>query len=403
MNKSKTTVRGKRLVSIGLTVLLIAVIIFTGCQLEAEDTTLSSGSRTLSPGVEAGPPITWTLRANSTATGTSDNINGIAYKPNTNLVITGGSNVGWAAYSTNLGSSWTPGPSASGVPRYLSRAYYANNLFFASTGGGSGLSSFFEYSPDGINWIPVPSTSTTPATSIDFGTKGFVYDSKNGTYIVSGQNGQAAYAIASSTPDTGTWTTLDASATTFKAPTQPEQYINALATNGTGTVVAAGAHGHTAYSTNGGVSWTVTATGTSGREQTEEIFDPNPTSASYGWINGLAYGNNVFVAVGGIDGGAGVAAYSTNGINNWTPAKTNLGTASTIMSLTYGNGYFVATADNGSIYYSADNGVTWTGISVAAFSGGGTIACVTFSSSTNQFFIAGANGTVAVSNTVSLK
>jgi hypothetical protein len=130
------------------------------------------------------------------------------------------------------------------------------------------------------------------------------------------------------------------------------------------------------------------------REATEVYFDPTPTVTPFGWINGLAYGAGVFVAVGGA-GGDGLSMYSSNGIN-WTRGG-NLGTSSTIMSVAYGIDYFVATADDGSIYYSTD-GISWTQEVVTNPFAGGTIACVSFAATTDVFVIAGANGSVAISD-----
>jgi hypothetical protein len=83
----------------------------------------------------------------------------------------------------------------------------------------------------------------------------------------------------------GTWTNVHTAS----------QPLKALATNASGTWVAAGANDLVCVSTNNGTSWTETTTGHSG---------------TWNW---MAYGNGKFVVVGDL----GLIAYSTNG-TDWT-------------------------------------------------------------------------------------
>ncbi len=69
-------------------------------------------------------------------------------------------------------------------------------------------------------------------------------------------------------------------------------------------------------------------------------------------LNGVTYGNNMFVAVGNV----GTTARSTNG-TSWTLGTT--GDADGLKSVAYGNNKYVAVGNQGKIVYSSD-GITWT-------------------------------------------
>ena len=87
----------------------------------------------------------------------------------------------------------------------------------------------------------------------------------------------------------------------------------------------------------------------------------NITALSAGTYSSVIYGNGVFVA---INNGGTVTSYSANG-NTWTAggALPNVG-SNLWNSIAYGNGRFVALQGNGgastSVAYSIDNGATWT-------------------------------------------
>jgi len=73
---------------------------------------------------------------------------------------------------------------------------------------------------------------------------------------------------------------------------------------------------------------------------------------------GIVYGNSEFVSL-GIGTGTAYSEKSTDGIN-WTGTSTGLtGFATVGMKITYGNGYYVAMNQTDKIAYSTD-GLTWT-------------------------------------------
>ena len=74
-------------------------------------------------------------------------------------------------------------------------------------------------------------------------------------------------------------------------------------------------------------------------------------------INGVTYGDGVYVAVGGQYQTSGDITTSTDGIT-WTSRTSGFGT-NRIQAVTYGNGLFVAVGDAGTLTTSTD-GTTWT-------------------------------------------
>jgi hypothetical protein len=99
---------------------------------------------------------------------------------------------------------------------------------------------------------------------------------------------------------------------------------------------------HTILTSPDGVVWT---------EQVSGISDPNMV------FHCNAYGNGLFVVVGGLsDNTSSTILTSPDGIN-WTE-RTSL-VINALMGVEYGNGLFVATGNNGNILTSPD-GITWT-------------------------------------------
>ena len=108
---------------------------------------------------------------------------------------------------------------------------------------------------------------------------------------------------------------------------------------GNGTFVAVGSGGKMAYSTNG-TTWTPVANSSFG--------------TSFNNIYGVAWGNNMFIAV----GQSGKIAYSTNG-TTWTPVTNTTFPDIMVRGIAYGNGKFVAGGYGGRLAYSTD-GINWT-------------------------------------------
>ena len=106
-------------------------------------------------------------------------------------------------------------------------------------------------------------------------------------------------------------------------------------------------------------------------------------------INGIAYGNNKFVAV----GRDGKIAYSSDGIS-WTAVADSTFDTSVIHSIAWGNNRFVAVGQHGKMAYSSD-GITWTAITNSTF---GSLRCIGITWGNNMFVAVGESGRIAYSS-----
>ena len=124
-------------------------------------------------------------------------------------------------------------------------------------------------------------------------------------------------------------------------------------------VVVGPTSGATCYSVNGGISWVLGGT--------------LPFAAS---ANDVIYGQGRFIA---INGNGTATAYSEDGGLTWTTGGA-LPTSSTWTSIAYGANKFVAVSSNGAVdpAYSVDGGVTWSNTGETGYLGTGTITKITY-------------------------
>jgi hypothetical protein len=170
----------------------------------------------------------------------------------------------------------------------------------------------------------------------------------------------------------------------------------------------AGGHGGTLYSSTNGTTWTTRTAasgaasdmkgiaygnslyllvGASGKidSSTDGVTWTTRTSGVASQLNAVAYGANAtdkYVAV----GVSGVVRSSTNGIT-WTSRTTGTGVVE-YRSITYGKGLYVAVGNN-STYATSTDGITWTS-SLAPIATGNVILSVTFG---NGVFLAPVSNT----------
>ena len=130
-----------------------------------------------------------------------------------------------------------------------------------------------------------------------------------------------------------------------RAISEPNEWMSAAyAGNGLFAAVAKSGTNRAAYSTNYGLTWTVTNAG-----------------AANEWRS-VAYGDGVFVAVAST--GTNRVTRSANGIN-WSTVSSAVAAANDWVSVAYGDGVFVAVASGsstGRIMRSIDGGLTWSAI-----------------------------------------
>ena len=244
---------------------------------------------------------------------------------------------GRMAYSDN-GENWTavadskfPG-SIDGSIRAIAYGSAGNTGGRFVAVGGEGK---MAYSDNGENWLAVED-STFPATytigddddvyTFSYNINAIAYG--NNKFVAGGGEGKMAYSA-----DGENWTVVEDSTFTYSS-------INGIA-YGNNRFVAVGSFGEMAYSTDG-ISWTAVE---------DSILD------DFLSINGIAYGNGRFVAV----RDDGKIAYSDNGAS-WTAVANSKFPATytsydyelsySINGIAYGNGRFVAVGQQGKMAYA---------------------------------------------------
>ncbi len=273
-------------------------------------------------------------------------ITGVAYGPGkfvaTGYPVSGSSDPSdvysriWTVTDSDLltnGSSatWTRQNS---VTNSLSDVIYANSQFTAVGGilGGSVVLT----SPDATTWTP----QTLPTVALNGGLSEIAYGAVGGSglYVTAGFNGPAIMT----SPNSSTWTVRRSSTTTT---------FNGVA-YGNNKFVAVG-DGLEIFTSSDG-----------------EIWDAHtPVAAStqqfFGVAYGAASGGNLYVAVGGqlpamgMSDAPGLLWTSSDGVT-WTDRTSALPSNAHILNgIAYGNGLFAAVGKAGVIYTSSD-GTTWT-------------------------------------------
>lgn len=172
--------------------------------------------------------------------------------------------------------------------------------------------------------------STLPSSSqwcgVTYGAGVFVAIAANSTATAYSTNGGVTWTAGGALPSSSIW--------------------NALAFGNNAFVAVATGSTAGAYSTNHGVTWTATTL---------------PNALGY---TAIAFGNNTFVAV---INGANAAAYSTNNGVTWTAVSLPATGASSWVAIAFGNSTFVAvTGSTTAAAYSTDNGVTWEPVTTPA-------------------------------------
>jgi hypothetical protein len=341
--------------------------------------------------------VNWTNCATGLDTG-GYGFNGVAYG-NGRFVAEGGS----AIATSPDGINWTP-VSVAEVGNLYNVAF-GNNQFVASTDDGS-----FWTSPDGTNWTPRTSGTGAESDGITYGGGQFVavgctpdgvaatiLTSPDGANWASPASGGGAgagcdlLAVTSTTnefvavgyyhndPHTGAILTSPDGAAWTVQNNSAAYFLNGVA-NGNNRFVAVGNDGAIVTSFDG-VNWTnCSLTAAPGSSNSN---GPPPLDPMEPYLLAVAFGNNAFVAV-----GSGGDIFSSPDGFTWTGQVS--GVANPLTGIIWADGKFVAVGWSGAIITSPD-GVTW---SSQASGTGANLATVAYG---NNIFLAAGAGAIVTS------
>lgn len=236
----------------------------------------------------------------------------------------------WTARSTHLQGD-------------LTMIAYGDGVYVAAGPNGKVLAS-----SDGVSWKETRSGS--PSERLPGLTRG------PGYFVAVGSNGPFSGAI---------WRSADGS--DWQNSPVDEQFPLLSVAHGKGLFVAV-ADGGTVLTSTNALSWTRRVSGTEGRLQS------------------VAFGNDRFVAIGGLQllsGVTNIMLVSSDGVG-WSPASAPIG-ASVLSSIQYASDRFLMTDTSGALFSSHD-GINWSGTGLGFRSvafGGGVYAAI---ASTGSYF-----------------
>ena len=289
----------------------------------------SCGDEEDNAGAGSGPSIeNWTDASIFGGTAGTVRNYAVAYGNGTYIV---GASDGRIAYSNNL-KNWNEvsgNPFGTGLLRSIA---YGNNKFviggYAAAGGIIGTST------EGASWTKY----NAPGGVYDFTSVMWV----NNRFVVT----SGPRIMYSDTGNEGAWTEA-----VITPPVNPAlNYDFRCVAYGGNRFIASGGRAVDggyyqpciAVSTDNGQNWTVT-------DQSSLMPADNP-------VENIAYGNGTFI----MGGKAGVLAYSTDNGTTWKRVANSTFGAVEIMDITWGNDTFVAVGGHNIVYSS--NGITWNNI-----------------------------------------
>ena len=181
------------------------------------------------------------------------------------------------------GTTWTS--RTSGTSNELYKVIYGNSTFVTVGELGTILTS-----SDGITWTSRTSGTSNDLYGVTYGNSTFVADGVNGTILTSS--------------DGTSWDNRTSGTSNFLYGV----------TYGNSTFVAVG-HYETILTSSDGTTWT---SRTSGRTNSSGLSYKNSSGWTYtDYLEGITYGNSIFVTVGRGEDGSGTIMTSSDGIT-WT-------------------------------------------------------------------------------------
>ncbi|MDR2477278.1 MAG: hypothetical protein LBD18_05800 [Treponema sp.] len=343
--------------------ILAAVLTLAGCPVDPDD----SGPAVIKV------PKTWTAAAFKNADGSdaaptfsSHGFTGVAFGNGVFVAATRDTTANYVAWSAD-GKTWTE--ANSGYSQLLTankkQLVFFLNGAFVITEGSSGVTNNGKWaqSTDGKTW-------TQARTDAPKGITSAVY--APGNYVLGGQEGTLLHDA-----DLSSLTAVDLNSTSIN-------WINGMA-YGANKIVATGMGGKILYAAASDLSaagWKdagVTLFGTSSNDV----------------VNNVAFGDGVFIAVGGPQSGTNIGVKSTDGVNWTQTGDLKLTATNNYTYIGFGGGVFLAGDSNGSASWSKDKGGTWTAIDNTVFNDESATGINGIAYGNGTFVMAGAGGVIA--------
>ncbi|MDR2344251.1 MAG: hypothetical protein LBD86_06960 [Spirochaetaceae bacterium] len=335
--------------------LLLAALTFTGCPADTEP---GSGATKV--------PITWT---DVSISGLADGFTGIAYGNEVFVASTrstGNENSNHVYWSAD-GETWEEADSGyqalmTNNKKQFTAFLNGGFVIFEGSGGVNNNGKWIS-STNGKAWIQARTDAPT-------GVVGAAY--AGGKYIFGGQGGK----ILAGTTLANVTLVSDQSSTEIN-------WINGLAF-GNAKLVATGMKGKILYAAPDDLdAWTDTGM---------KLFGTNSSDV----INQVAFGNGIFIAVGGPSSGTNIGVTSSDGGTWEQTGDLKLTAQNNYTYIGYGAGVFLVGDSNGSASYSTDNGASWTAIADTKFNSG-TVAIQGIAYGAGKFVMVGVSGKIAFS------
>jgi len=219
------------------------------------------------------------------------------------------------------------------------------------TGTGTAGNTTLVWSSNGVTWTGILSAS---AVSLFTGNTGgrIIYNTKLSMWIADQVNNNNNAALIGYSTDGLNWTPLSISAFSGANGGLGLDYNPT-----TGLTVACGY----AYNGSNYVQTVMTTTGTTWQNSASPFGTANNQAAF-----GVAYGSGIFIVVGGVSNSTNIIHSSSDGYT-WTARLAQQAGSNDVRSVVYSNGFntwYVGSVGS-NIYYSQNNGASWTTLALA--------------------------------------
>jgi len=323
---------------------------------------------------------TWTARTSGTAT----RINAVTRSTTHFVAAIDVTNATLNIRRSTDGETWVAVANSNFVQ--IPADVHANGATVVAVGGNGAVSVSAD---NGTTWTAATATNTTQLLN------GVTYSPTLNLWVAVGNAG----TIITATDPTGTWT-VQTSGTT-QTLTEVGIFNNAIYVVGGGSTLLTSTNGtsYTSLSANAsstlrGIAASPTTVLISGSNGTLSSSTNGTTFTSRtnvnSTINGMAFGNGVFVSVGDVANGSGSGYIATIAADGTVTRRVS-GTGNALIDLIFNNGRFICVGLSSTIIYSDNSGASWQ---TAALTG---INFSSIAASNNTLVAVGGGGLYSIS------